>query len=627
MLSHLDGNQVRFSFETEDFSSIKPNKKTVGQDRAIELLKMALKIDREGYNIYISAPEGVNAIRALEEAITELNEGTEKLKDAVYVYSFDRPDRPKILTLRRGDGKRLKDTLCALKNGKIKIDDALSSGFEEKANSYIKRVYDEKIDEAFEVNLYLDRSTLTSPPLIYEKNLSHSALFGKREKGEILHMAIKSGSFQEASGGYLVLDSGEITSNEALWNTLKNHLESSSQSLETEEIEGEECTPIKAEKLRIPTKAILIGSEDEYEKLSDKDNTFLINFKVSPEFDYQMDSNRENAEKTISYLKEEFSSAKISDLAFSEILRYSSELTEDRKKLSTEMEILIDLIKEAEELSSQNKGNEITGSDIRKAIDKRHYFSALTEEKINREIERGIIVMDLKGERVGLINGLAVMDRGLSSYGTPVVISATVAPGSEGIVNIEHEAGLSGGIHDKGVLILEGYLRHKYSRFFPLSLYAGICLEQNYGEIDGDSASSAELCALLSAIGEIPIRQDIAITGSVNQMGILQPVGGINEKITGFYRACKTLGLTGKQGVIIPRQNITSIILPYEVEDAIDKGLFHIWAIDTIDDGFGLLSGLEGGSRDKKGVFPPGSFHRIVEDELRRIYRNSQKQS
>lgn len=222
--------------------------------------------------------------------------------------------------------------------------------------------------------------------------------------------------------------------------------------------------------------------------------------------------------------------------------------------------------------------------------------------------------------KTGVVNGLAVMDRGLASFGTPAVISATVAPGSEGIVNIEHEAGLSGEIHDKGLLILEGYLRKVYAMNFPLSIYAGICFEQNYSEIDGDSASSSELYALLSAIGEIPVRQDIAVTGSVNQMGLLQPVGGINEKITGFYHTCLTCTLTGRQGVIIPVQNIRNLILPEEVEDAIKKGLFHIYAVSDIEEGMEIMTGLPSGKRNAKGVFPPGSFNRLIEDRLKKLF-------
>ena len=235
------------------------------------------------------------------------------------------------------------------------------------------------------------------------------------------------------------------------------------------------------------------------------------------------------------------------------------------------------------------------------------------------------MVIALSGMKTGTVNGLAVMDRGTASFGTPAVISVAAAPGNEGIVNIEHEAGLSGGIHDKGLLILEGYLRHRYAKTFPLSLYAGICFEQSYAEVDGDSASLGELYALLSAIAEIPLRQDIAVTGSVSQMGALQVVGGINEKIQGFFNACTVSGLTGTQGVILPKQNTSSLILPRTIEKAIDSGMFHIWAISEVDEGIELLTGIKSGQRDRKGVFPPSSFNRRVEDGLRNLCRYSQE--
>ena len=293
--------------------------------------------------------------------------------------------------------------------------------------------------------------------------------------------------------------------------------------------------------------------------------------------------------------------------------------------LTTQLSILGDLEKEADIAARLKNKNEIDGEAVKEAIEKRGELSSLTEDRINREIKDGEILISLEGMLVGTLNGLAVIDRGLASFGTPTVISATAAPGNEGIINIEHEAGLSGGIHDKGLLILEGYLRHRYARTFPLSLYAGICFEQNYGEVDGDSASSAELFALLSAIGEISLRQDIAVTGSVNQMGKLQPVGAINEKIEGFYNACKTSGLTGKQGVIIPMQNIQSLILPYEIEEKIGEGMFHIYAISSIDEGMELLSERKAGERGAKGLFPVGTINRAIEDGLKRLYASSQK--
>ena len=373
------------------------------------------------------------------------------------------------------------------------------------------------------------------------------------------------------------------------------------------------------------TKIILIGTESTYNKLIEKDDKFVRYFRIAPEFNYTMPRNEKNAKGTVSFLKAAGKGLlKAADSAYLEILRFSSSIAEDREKLTTELSLLEDLLEEAD-LNARERGSEIIErKDVEEAIEKRNWHASLEEETINEEIQSGDMVISLSGSQVGIVNGLAVMDRGVSSFGTPAVISATVAPGNEGIVNIEHEAGLSGGIHDKGLLILEGFLRHRYALRFPLSLYAGICFEQSYAEVDGDSASLGELYALLSAIAEVPIRQDIAVTGSVSQMGILQPVGGINEKIQGFYNACSVSGLTGTQGVMIPRQNISSLILPQKIEKAIDDGLFHIYAISEVDEGIELLSGIKSGERDKRGFFPPSSFNRRVEDGLRNLCRYSQ---
>ncbi|MFA5546686.1 MAG: S16 family serine protease, partial [Sphaerochaetaceae bacterium] len=249
------------------------------------------------------------------------------------------------------------------------------------------------------------------------------------------------------------------------------------------------------------------------------------------------------------------------------------------------------------------------------------------ESRISDEIANGEMIISLSGYKVGVVNGLAILDRGSSSFGTPTVISATVAPGTEGIVNIEHEAGLSGEIHDKGLLILEGYLRKRYARNFPLSIYSGIAFEQSYAEVDGDSASSSELYALLSAIGEVPVRQDIAVTGSVNQMGEIQPVGGINEKISGYFKVSKRLGLSNHPGVIIPMQNIKSLILPYEIIEAIERGEFHIYPVETIDEGMQILTDRPAGVRNQKGHFPMDTANRAIEDRLKALYEISRPQN
>ena len=376
----------------------------------------------------------------------------------------------------------------------------------------------------------------------------------------------------------------------------------------------------------VATKIILIGSDELYDKLCDSDDEFLRLFKVSAEFDFSMPATDENIQGTIAYLLDitaKNTQIPISDSAICQLLVYSSWYAEMRDELTTKLSFLGDLVSEANYVAERENRSEIDAYCINRAMEERDFANSLTEDKINQEIQSGEMVISLEGTKTGVINGLAVMDRGLASFGTPTVISVSVAPGSEGIVNIEHEAGLSGEIHDKGLLILQGYLRKQYARTFPLSVYAGICFEQSYAEVDGDSASSAELFALLSAIGELPVRQDIAVTGSVNQLGDIQPVGGINEKIAGFFAICSLMGLTGRQGVIIPRQNIKTLILPDKVLSAIEAGKFHIYPISTIDEGMEILTLRPSGKRNVKGNFPPDTANHIIENRLRKLYEMS----
>lgn len=410
-------------------------------------------------------------------------------------------------------------------------------------------------------------------------------------------------SFDKARGGYLVLDAQAVIKDSKLWAEVKSHAHCHSD-----------------------VKIILLGSDELYDKLCDTDEQFLKLFKVCAEFDFSMPANDENVGKTISYILETAKNnnlKEVTDGALCEILTYGCRYAEMRDELTTKLSFLTDLLFEANFFAE----DKIDARAVTKAMSERDFANGITESRINREIETGEMIISLEGTKTGVVNGLAVMDRGLVSFGTPAVISVSVAPGTEGIVNIEHEAGLSGEIHDKGLLILEGYLRKQYARTFPLSIYAGICFEQSYSEVDGDSASSSELFALLSAIGDIPVRQDIAVTGSVNQLGDIQPVGGINEKITGYFDICQIMGLTGHQGVIIPKQNIKSLILPKRISKAVEEKMFHIYPISSVDEGMEILTLRPCGTRNQKGVFEIDTINRIIEDRLKKLYELSKPAS
>lgn len=627
MVRELDWNEITIPLEEIDEDGIGEEERIVGQERGMRALRLGLSIDKPGYNIYVSG-EGSSARHfGVMMAIREFEDDTRNLKDAVYVKNGFNPTNPISITLEKGEGRKFARRLKALGEGKLGRDDFLETFPYEEVAFFLSYIPKEDPDGSFfEANVVLDRSQSKKRPVLLETHPSHDSLFGFVESGMSEHMGIRLGSYQLASGGYLIMSAEELMQEKSLWPTLKRYIETSQMSRFGRIVQGELIKNVRPSPLRQLTKVILIGSDDLYDELAEKDDEFLRLFRIAPEFDFNMERNEKNLKDTIWYLRKNGKGLlDLSKSAISELLRYSSWFAEDRNMLTSQLSFLGDLETEADRIARKKGKEEIEGDDVRDAIEERSYISSLTEEQITREIMRGDLLVSLSGKKVGIVNGLAVIDRGLSSFGTPAVISATTAPGNEGIVNIEHEAGLSGGIHDKGLLILEGYLRHRYARTFPLSLYAGICFEQSYAEVDGDSASSAELFALLSAIGNIPLREDIAVTGSVNQMGYIQPVGGINEKIEGFYKACLATGLTGEQGVMIPSKNIESLILPYQVENAVKDGKFHIWAIDTVDDGMELLSNLIPGERNSKGQFPTGSVNKLVEDGLKKLYSHANK--
>ena len=641
-LEELSAQQAHFTYDINRISGLRQNAGKVGiigQPRAMSALRMGMNVNTKGYNIYISGEDGTGRHTAVREIAASL-EAERPVLDMVYAYNFKRPQSPFLLALPTPSGSVLKDfsekIASAVEDGQREQALALAEELSQKLpasallDQYLAQAREairtgETQSDKFRVNLVCDNRGKDRCPLVEEYHPTHTNLFGQMtSSSEYAHLRLTSGSLLDAAGGFFVVRADKILSQEGLWESLKLYAESSSFIVRGRN--DKDSAFIRPVTSAVATKIILIGSDELYDKLCDSDDEFLRLFKVSAEFDFSMPASEENIRGTIAYILDVTSkntSIPISDSAICQLLVYSSWYAEMRDELTTKLSFLGDLVSEANYVAEREGRREIDDFCIRRAMEERDFANGLTEEKINQEIQSGEMVISLEGTKTGVINGLAVMDRGLASFGTPTVISVSVAPGSEGIVNIEHEAGLSGEIHDKGLLILQGYLRKQYARTFPLSVYAGICFEQSYAEVDGDSASSAELFALLSAIGELPVRQDIAVTGSVNQLGDIQPVGGINEKIAGFYEICNLMGLTGRQGVIIPRQNIKTLILPDKVLSAIEKGKFHIYPISTIDEGMEILTLRPSGRRNVKGNFPPDTANHIIENRLRKLYELS----
>jgi predicted ATP-dependent protease len=478
------------------------------------------------------------------------------------------------------------------------------------------------------VNIIVDHSDTENLPIIFEHHPTYQNLFGSIESkvelgGEIRtnFMMIRAGSLIQATGGFLVLNADDILRDEFSWQSLKSAL--MSEKVEIQQVEGSVLIPgmkIKPEPICIDVKVIVIGDPRLYDFLYSTDDEFQKLFKVHAEFDSVIEWNDSNLAKYVQFIHrcvQEHGLKPITTGGVRAVVEHGMRLAEQTDSLTTRFSQISDTIKEADYWAGKLDKHSIDEDAVRKAIDEKDYRCNLPEEKLQKLITNGDIILAIDGAAVGKINGLAVYDRGYYAFGRPTLITARVSPGDNGIVNVEREAGLSGETHDKGVLILEGFLRSKYAMDFPLSITASVCFEQSYMLIEGDSASSSEVYALLSAISGIPLRQDIAVTGSVNQMGEIQPIGGVTEKVEGFFKVCSLLNFTGSQGVIIPCQNVKNLILSQDVKNAVADGKFHIYSVTTIDEGIEILTGMKAGERGADLQYPEKTINFIVQQRLR----------
>ncbi|MGC8872156.1 MAG: Lon protease family protein [Caldimicrobium sp.] len=476
----------------------------------------------------------------------------------------------------------------------------------------------------FRVNLLVDNSQTKGAPVIYERVPTLKGLFGqinyRAEMGILYadHLSITAGTLHKANGGFLVIDLWEILKNPIIWIILKRALLHKKLHLMGGMMEEIPVPHVGLLPDPVPFKAkvFLIGDPFLYYLLSTYDEEFQELFKIKAEFDPILPLDEETKEsfpKIIKKMIEEEKLKEISASGLNELLKYGIYEAGNRKKVRFILEDLKTLLREAHALS---KNEEITDEDIRQAYKEKIFRVNLIEEKIREFIKEGKYLIKVEGKRVGQINGLSVISLGDYSFGKPSRITASVYPGSKGVINIEREIDMSGPIHTKGVLTLSSYIFHKYSSDFPLQLSCTLTFEQAYEPVEGDSASCAELLAILSAISQIPLRQDIAITGSIDQFGNIQPVGGIKEKVEGFYKVCKMLKFTGTQGVIIPVQNIDNLLLEDEILEDVEKGNFHLYTIEKVDDAIEILTGINA-----------ERFHKKVLSNLKKFYELSKEKA
>ena len=489
------------------------------------------------------------------------------------------------------------------------------------------KLFNKKEDflKRYEVNLLIDNSNLKGAPVVKEMNPNYYNLFGKIEYANELgglktdHTKIKPGSLHEANGGYLIVQAKDLLQNKLVWDTLKRSI--LAEKITVENITGLNIISetLKPEAIPLDVKIIIIGDYLTYHLMYIYDDDFKKLFKIRSDFDIEMERNEENIKKISSFVAYQCKEQGLRPFdisALSSIIELSSRIAEYKNKLTAKFNELVEIIYEADEWANINDRDIVTREDVETAIDRKIYRSGIFEEKIQELIKDEILLIDTFGWKIGEINGLAIIDLGQYSFGRPNKITVNTFLGKNDIINIEREVEQSGNIYDKGVMILSGYLGEKYAKNNHLSLTASITFEQSYDVVDGDSASSAELYALLSSLSNIPINQAIAVTGSINQKGMVQPIGGVNEKIEGYYKICKIKGFKGGEGVIIPYKNIDNLMLSDEVIEGVKNDMFNIYAVKTVDEGIEILTGIPAGEKNERGEYPEGTVNFLVQEKL-----------
>ena len=489
----------------------------------------------------------------------------------------------------------------------------------------------------YRVNLFVDNSKLEGAPVIMDSNYSFQNIFGKLEYENYMgtlrtdYTMLKSGLLHKANGGYIIFQAEDLLTNPICYENLKRVLRIKEIGIDNslEQRNTMVMISLKPEPIPLDLKVILIGNANIYHTLLSMDPDFRKLFKIKVEFADDAPRNDENVLRLARFMHafcEKENLPHLDKNAVARMIEYASRLADDKTKLSTKFNDLSQVIAEAGTWAQLSRSKVVTENFVNKAISEKYQRVRKYDEKYSEMIKDNTLLISTSGFEVGQINGLTIMSVGDYSFGKPAKITVNTFTGKSGIINIEREVELSGSTHSKGVLILSGYIGELFAQNIPLSLSASICFEQLYNGVDGDSASSTELYALLSSLSNVPINQAIAVTGSVNQKGEIQPIGGVNEKIEGFFQVCKMRGLDGSHGVLIPIQNVKNLNLNDEVVEAVKNKTFHIYAVSTIEEGIEVLTGVPAGKRDKEGNFPAGTINYLAYEKLKK-YADVSKQS
>ena len=587
--------------------------------------KQKEKIEKEKHELHIRIDRVLNEVRVMEK---EAKNKIKKLEKEVILYSVRHTIDELRFKYREYEqiiqhlNRLQEDILANIDLFRGQEENAAQVPFAQpkapdKQNSFKK----------YEVNLFIDNSGLEGAPVIIEPNPTYYNLLGRMEY--IAHFGtmttdftlIAPGALAKANGGYLILQAMDVLKAFMAWEAIKRVIRNHQIKMEdiNEQFRLISTTSLKPSPIPCDVKIILIGPSWIYQTLYQHDEDFRKMFKVKADFDVEMDRDKEKIKKYAAFIKVRCDIEKLRHLdknAVARIVEYGSRLVGKRDKLSARFVSIADILRESDYWAGLDNSEYVKEKHVHKAIEEKNYRSNLIEDKISELIHQGTLLIDIEKKQVGQINGLAVYDMGDYMFGKPSRITVRTYIGQKGVVDIERQVKMGGNIHSKGVMILDGYIGEKYAQDKSLTLSASICFEQSYDGVDGDSASSTEAYCLMSSLSGIPLRQDIAVTGSMNQHGMVQPIGGVNAKVEGFYHVCKLKGLTGNQGVMIPSTNLKHLMLKDEVIKAVKEGKFHLWAVSTIDEGIEVLTGVKAGKLSKKGKYPTDTIHYLVQKKL-----------
>ncbi|MDQ2069969.1 Lon protease family protein [Natronospira bacteriovora] len=562
----------------------------------------------------------------MQERVRELNEATIREASEAFLEDVERS---------YPDHAELHDHIRAIGSDLV-VNHGIIARLAEEDEPEVRAAF-EHLFTRYGLLVLVDNSDQDGAPVVYHDFPTHQHLIGRVEH-KVRHGAlvtdyslIRPGALHRANGGYLILEAEKVLSHPFAWDSLKRALYARQVRIESLEQMYSSVSTVSLEPQPMPLdiKVLLLGDRHTYYLLAEHDPEFGELFKVQADFEDDLPRGRDNDmghARLVASIVQRESLLALGPEAVARVIEHGSRLAEDRERMSAHAGSIADLLREADHWARMDAAERIRVEDIQKAIDQQEYRARRVEERMDREIARQTVLLDTSGKVPGQINGLTVMQLGSHHFGRPVRITAATRLGSGSVVDIEREVELGGPLHSKGVLILSGFLGAHYAPEHNLSVNASLVFEQGYSEIDGDSASLAELCALLSDLAGVGIRQALAVTGSVNQKGQIQAIGGVNEKIEGFFKVCQQRGLDGSHGVIIPRSNLGDLMLDHQVRDAVSRGLFNVYAVADVDEAMSLLTGRNAGRRRRDGSYPAKSLNAMIEEKLVRFARIKQEE-